>query len=142
VETLIQTEQLPTEGRFGFWHDQFSRIVAPPQIATIDLAGLQADRHLARFGAIQVSSLIVLPGGPHRTPQLTPQPDPDTFQLVIARHGRTILTQDSREARPEPTDLVLLDNTRPHHIQTIADEDTACGIQVVFRAYCYRYPHS
>ena len=135
MEPVIRTEDLPVTERFDAWHELISHMLAPVEVTSDDPMGLRVEMHLAEFGAVQVSSVRVSPSESHRTPKLIRRSDPATFQLLLQLRGRNIVTQDRKSALLRPSDLVLYHTSRPYHVRTVADEDTAEGLMVVI-------PHS
>jgi AraC-like DNA-binding protein len=128
---VISTEDLPKAERFEFWHDLMAHTVAPVRVTSDDPAGLRVRMRMTEFGPVQVSSLLVSTCESHRTPRLIRRSAPDTFQLVLTQQGHNVVTQDRKQAVLKASDLVLYHTSRPYHVRTTADRDTAQGIMAV-----------
>lgn len=104
--------------RFDAWHAAVSTAFVPLEVS---LNGLEAFHGLLltqRIGAATLSEVSGTSMEVQRTARLIAQNDPGVLKLTLQISGRSVITQDGREAIIRPGDFVIYDTSRPYAIHT------------------------
>ncbi|GAY12446.1 helix-turn-helix domain-containing protein [Pseudonocardia sp. N23] len=119
--TTIDTTSVAERDRLDFW-----RSTVCDQFVTLDVRPASGTDVRGRVTAVSMADtqLRKIAAGAHsfeRTSHQVRAADEDYFQIALARKGRTLVTQDGREAVIGPGDFVLYDSARPFRFVTAGD---------------------
>lgn len=114
----IDTAAVAEPDRLDFW-----RSTVCDQFVTLDVAPASCAPVAGRVtaGSVDGTHLRRIAAGPHRfvrTPRQVRSADEDYLQVALARRGRTVVSQDGREAVIGPGELVVYDSSRPYAFAT------------------------
>lgn len=112
METVIRTDDLPVGERLDLWCRQFSRLVAPVEVATDDPAGFRGEIGLVDLGAVRVCSVVATAHERRRTARMIRQYDRGALVLGVDLRGGSVVTQGRRTAAPRPHDLLFCHTSR------------------------------
>jgi AraC-like DNA-binding protein len=90
-------------------------IFGPVAMSDVDVAAFHGRVLSATIGAVQLSNVAVSGDVTvRRTPQLIARADHDYLKVGVQLHGRTVVSQDGREAVLTPGDYAVWDTMRPY----------------------------
>jgi AraC-like DNA-binding protein len=119
--TTIDTSSVAARDRLDFW-----RSTVCDQFVPLDVRPAAGPSMHGRVSAVSVADtqLRKITAGAHhfeRTSAMAGAADEDYYQIALARKGRTLVTQDGREAVIAPGEFVLYDSARPFSFVTGGD---------------------
>ncbi|MEH0844632.1 helix-turn-helix domain-containing protein [Micromonospora sp. CPCC 205711] len=111
---VVDTRGLPPAERFDFWHQLVAQETAPAHISSAHLDDFVAEARVVDLGRIRMTALRYPSLYSIRPERLVRQHDAEVYQLALPTAGRSVLSQDRRQAGMEPAEFTLLDVSRPH----------------------------
>lgn len=114
------TEALSTRpGRVEELQETASSILVPLRVTTLGEDGFRANVQATRAGAVVLARIRSTPHEVARVTDSITSTDRELFKLTLHRHGRAAVTQDDRQHRTSPGDLVVFDATRPYRLTVL-----------------------
>ena len=114
MTALFDTRRVDRCDRRDYWLETVCRNILPVDFDPRLDVQPQAAMACTTVGPLSMREVV---GGNHvyvRDSDHVRRCDPESFQVGIPTKGCSILTQDGREARLEPGDMVLWDSSRPY----------------------------
>jgi AraC-like DNA-binding protein len=125
---LIRVEDEPPRTRLDYFRHVLADTIVPFDVR-IDADGdFRAQILTGRVGTVHVTRVSGPPVSAVRTPRLIRSSDPELFKIAVQIRGRTVFTQDDREAALAPGDFTLEDLSRPCRL---TDRDDEHGVLAV-----------
>lgn len=132
VYTVVDTEELPTGERFGFWLETLARAAVPCTLSSEHQADFRAKALTLDLGAVRATLLSQPSMETVRTPKQIRQSDPEFYQLGVNVRGNVMVSQDRCRVTLTPGDILLLDNSRPFHCVAKGDGSPCVGLTLTF----------
>ncbi|GII76764.1 AraC family transcriptional regulator [Sphaerisporangium rufum] len=131
LETLFDTEDLPTEDRLPAWMDLVSRSMLPSLFSVPRAESFQAASRTLDLGATQVNTLRYSSMRTHRTPKLIRRSDPELYMVALVNSRGQHLEQCGRQLTPKPRDLALYATFQPYLSRVDVERATASSVVAV-----------
>ncbi|GAA2356579.1 AraC family transcriptional regulator [Catellatospora methionotrophica] len=114
IAVKLDTRDLPPEHRFECWREMANREMAPTHVSSACSADFQASATRITAGDTCISVLEMPDLRSVRTQRLIQRSDPHDWALALVTDGVMGIDQDDAQARIEPGNFLLYDNSRPY----------------------------
>lgn len=132
VYTVVNTEELPTDERFGFWLDTLARTAVPCTLSSEHQADFRAKARTLDLGTIRATLMTQPSMETVRTPKQIRQSDPEFYQLGINVRGNVTVSQNRCRVALTPGDMLLMDSARPFRCVAKGEGSHCVGLTLVF----------
>jgi AraC-like DNA-binding protein len=109
-----RTSEVPEAERFDFWRSVVSETFVPLEASRDTTGDFSAEIRGASLGGLRLYEVTADPHVARRTARLAATAQAEYFKLGLQLEGRSVLTQDGREAALEPGDFAIYDTSRPY----------------------------
>ncbi len=114
----FSTVTVDRRSQLSYWHDVVCATFVRLGVERLKprAEGFRAEVTAQNLGGLQVATVIADPHAVYRTPAMIRGSPDDDFMVNLAIRGRTVVSQDGREAALRPGDFTVHDSARPCRI--------------------------
>jgi AraC-like DNA-binding protein len=116
IKTVFQTAGIPSNERFGYWHDLVSNDFAPSYMATDHADNFQVRQRMLELGNVQLWKGAFSPFRIWRDEQLIRRSDPEKCCLVLTQRGIMLGDTAGRQVVCDAGDIHCHDTSHPREI--------------------------
>lgn len=128
IETVFQSDDLPTADRFDCWRELISQTHAPLELHSDHRADFRASQRVLDLGAVSVWPTTFQPVCFRRTPKLIRQSDPEGLHLSLPLSGALRVARGDEQAVYCPGSLCVVDTSRPIDVHGGDDSSPHTGV--------------